>query len=451
MTYQFRMMRPGGNDTCLIETGMNLSDQDRKIFNDEIMAAYPNIEQVGFVSLTQPVPRLTMAGGEFCGNATRSAAYLALNGEPGELLMTVSGVNMPLKAGVTEKGEAFAQMPIMMEPEQIKKDGDNYIVPLQGIVQYIDFDTKKIAGKSQEEIKLIAKQEMEAKGLLNNPAVGVMFAEQTADGWSIKPVVWVRSIDTLFYETACGSGTIALTQALAFKDQQSTELSVLQPSGATINGLVIFDGMLFRYAQISGTIERLGQGIIEQKGEIFSVEAVTTDATLQSAFKTGLIKLYQQTFAAPPYLEQFSDADVRSTFTEYLKEGMVYLAKSKDTVVGFGAMLPIQNALPEDMLSQFAQRGFDLPNTWYAADLGVDRLFRNKGIGTALIKARLEKVKNGTVVMRTNENNPLSRTIYESLGFTVVPNLTQTIIGKRQDGSTKSDTRIFLSNRKESV
>jgi len=43
------------------------------------------------------------------------------------------------------------------------------------------------------------------------------------------PIVWVKEIDTFFYETACGSGTVAVC---AYCDEN--EITVLQPSGYEI-------------------------------------------------------------------------------------------------------------------------------------------------------------------------------------------------------------------------
>jgi hypothetical protein len=63
--YQFNIIKPGGNDTCII-TGVVNDQAERKKLNDLIMSNYSNVEQVGFLSDGQ----LNMAGGEFCGNAT---------------------------------------------------------------------------------------------------------------------------------------------------------------------------------------------------------------------------------------------------------------------------------------------------------------------------------------------------------------------------------------------
>lgn len=74
----------------------------------------------------------------------------------------------------------------------------------------------------------------------------------------IYPVVYVRDADTLYYETACGSGTTALGLTLAEQKGVSiNDVPIIQPSGMLIKFSVDYDGDKFGYAQISGPIEQL--------------------------------------------------------------------------------------------------------------------------------------------------------------------------------------------------
>ncbi len=67
-------LRPSGNDTALVE---GLFDKERRIeINNMILKERSDIEQVGFYKVQGQQLRLEMAGGEFCGNALRSLAYL---------------------------------------------------------------------------------------------------------------------------------------------------------------------------------------------------------------------------------------------------------------------------------------------------------------------------------------------------------------------------------------
>ena len=53
--------------------------------------------------------------------------------------------------------------------------------------------------------------------LEESEAVGVMFCENIGPKLKINPVVWVKAINTLFYETACGSGTTATCMVEAYE------------------------------------------------------------------------------------------------------------------------------------------------------------------------------------------------------------------------------------------
>jgi ribosomal protein S18 acetylase RimI-like enzyme len=273
-----------------------------------------------------------------------------------------------------------------------------------------------------------------------------MYSKLTDRGWEIAPVVWVKSIDTLFYETACGSGTIALTQALALRENTAIEnLAVIQPTGRIINASVIFDGKKFQYAQISGPIEILKTGLIENDGRVIDIEQIKTSQELNRGLQKGAISLYGESFKDKPYFEKFKPDEIVSFFQEYQERGILYFAWDNDKVIGFGAMLPVRLGLANDVVGQLvASTGIDPDNTWYCADLGVDKEYRKKGVGTNLVKVRLEAVKGKTVVMRTSINNPDSQSIYKSLGFKQIPEFTQIVEGRRQDGSIKPDTRIFF-------
>ncbi|MDH5533725.1 MAG: hypothetical protein OEX81_04855 [Candidatus Pacebacteria bacterium] len=256
MNIEYKIIRPGGNDTALV-IGLNGDPQQRKIINDAIMAQNPNVEQVGFVNLDIENVELMMAGGEFCGNATRSTAWLALNGQPGELEIKVSGVCELLKAGVKENGDSWAQMPIYQSPDRITIDDDgNAIVEMDGITQVIMNNPFEVV--DEEEVKTFAYQKLSKMGLLDSvPAAGVMLVSAENGVTKIDPVVWVRDIQTLFYESACGSGTTAVGLVRALMDQSSISQKVLQPSGMAIEVVVEFDSEQFSYAAISGPVEQL--------------------------------------------------------------------------------------------------------------------------------------------------------------------------------------------------
>ena len=90
---------PGGNDTALV-LKKGYTPKEKIAINNAILENDKTIEQVGFVDSNYE-PELQMAGGEFCGNATRSAAYYYLNGDCGEIKIKVNNKDF-INAGVYE-------------------------------------------------------------------------------------------------------------------------------------------------------------------------------------------------------------------------------------------------------------------------------------------------------------------------------------------------------------
>jgi len=275
---KFVILRPSGNDTALI-SGIIRETKERKRIADLVQQIYPNVEQVGFVNYEPGNAELMMTGGEFCGNATSSAAYHLLAGKPGEIKIKVSGVKNRISAGVTKNGEGFSQMPVYPDPSYIKQDPThpgNFLVVMEGITHYVDFDISQIRGLTELEIKTKARNKMQTLGIDKNAACGIIYARPINNKqslkfslssnykWMICPVVYVRDADTLYLETACASGTTALGLILAQRNSKSIkEMSVKQPSGLTIKVSVEFNSILFGYVQIQSYIKKIDQGILE--------------------------------------------------------------------------------------------------------------------------------------------------------------------------------------------
>ena len=55
--------------------------------------------------------------------------------------------------------------------------------------------------------------------MLKEEAAGVMFIERKNGKIILSPVVFVKEINTLFYETACGSGSVAVGIYESFKNK----------------------------------------------------------------------------------------------------------------------------------------------------------------------------------------------------------------------------------------
>ena len=87
----------------------------------------------------------------------------------------------------------------------------------------------------------------------NQKAVGIILLEKYKDIIKIYPIIWVKAIDTLYYETACGSGSLA---TLIYKNYIDSveKLEVLQPSGDVIKVELNKIKNIIQNATISGKV-----------------------------------------------------------------------------------------------------------------------------------------------------------------------------------------------------
>jgi diaminopimelate epimerase len=236
-------------------------------------------EQVGYVSfLSDGTPRLDMMGGEFCGNATRSLlAYLVevnhkslrkveTTKDSWETTVSVSGVQHVLKAQVFKTGELIdttVEMPLGATITEASFEARPVrIVTMDGITHVLlntsDF---KFSENSYREFSKKIRTELQLTEL---DAVGVIWwTANTENNFEIKPVVWVKNTDSLYYETACGSGTAALAIAIAEQSKKSISVLVQQPSGKTISANVFCDsrGAITNVA-IGGVVDIIAKGTL---------------------------------------------------------------------------------------------------------------------------------------------------------------------------------------------
>ena len=263
MEFKFQILVPGGNDTALVY-GMTegIEESWRKAVDEQIRSKYKNVEQVGFVGLPNTEnPWLTMAGGEFCGNATRSAAWFYLQGKPGNIEIAVSGVPYKLKAGVKNSLEAWSQMPIKDKREiragiyLVELEGISHIVMMQEqSKQYLAVLDENPKEGGETKLKSLAKNILEQYDLLKEPAAGVMFLENVNESLMMHPIVHVQKTQTLYYETACGSGTAAVGVVVSTRSRDGEEISILQPSSKTIN-VIVENQDVATYVEITGVID----------------------------------------------------------------------------------------------------------------------------------------------------------------------------------------------------
>lgn len=185
----------GGNSTLLV---WGCPSSEKK----EIIKKYlGEVEQIGFIETKDGLPFLNMMGGELCINGTIALASQC--GKKGKLF--TSGLQNPIFYRNTNNETSIS---LTINYKKIKKT-----ILLEGI-GYIYLKNKIQNAKSF--LNTLCAQ-------YNLPAFGIVYFRNN----KIAPFVYVKGTNSLFEETACGSGSIAfsiLTQ----------KRNIIQPTGKII-------------------------------------------------------------------------------------------------------------------------------------------------------------------------------------------------------------------------
>ncbi len=220
----FFIYSPGGNITALIETARPM---DFSAVAARVMEQRPEVEQVGFV-MPPKKPlcdfHVEMMGGEFCGNAARSAALRwCLSAKKNSAVFTVSGFDVPLTAHVQDK-----TVTLRIPGEFLKSAAqvpEGWLADFYGI-RFLVIDN--VTNKKDIE-KLVHKYRD------SMPAIGVIVLQASEKGHSIIPWVWVVSTGTLIKENACASGSIAAALVVRKQGLDLPSYSIIQPSGSVLS------------------------------------------------------------------------------------------------------------------------------------------------------------------------------------------------------------------------
>lgn len=433
---------PGGNDTALVLKS-GFTSEEKKAINDAILQKDKSIEQVGFVEDGKE-PELQMAGGEFCGNATRSAASYYLRGKPGKIKIKVNGKDI-INAGVYENGNAWCEIPLYHGKDVIiQKEFGIYQVKMNGMVSIvIQENVAKQYLKDKTRLKRIAVDFIEKYNLKDQEAVGVMFLERK-EKLKIHPVVWVRDVNTLYYETGCGSGTTATAMVEAFLTDQNQKLEIVQPSGLAIVAEITIENQHVIKAIISGKVNTDNQvKEIEVLKPKIKMEGITMKGNIRKIEIENYGDFYKmyKVFENPPYSEKFTDEEILQEYELLTSGGHVYGYYKNGICIGlvtFNKSILYNHPIH-----------YDHPNkVVYLSDVTVLEEYRGQGIGTELMKYAIEIAKHeGYEVMYMRTLQPeqsMSYGIALRLGFKKREE-TEDILRERHDlNRDKLDKRIFL-------
>lgn len=235
---------PTGNITALVESPVPVPEQPAVAA--ALMRRCPAVEQVGFVTLPETPggePRLRMAGGEFCGNASMSAAALSLLrcGETaGEqrVSLRVSGVTEPVAVHLRREGEGFrarVRMPAALAVGEqlfafegrrgmlpmVRMEGISHLLVEPGSVFFPLLRDPAAAGRAVRSFCDI----LGAEGL------GLLFLETAGGESRLTPLVYIPGSGTEFWENSCASGSSAVGMLLAARRKAPVALTLTEPGG----------------------------------------------------------------------------------------------------------------------------------------------------------------------------------------------------------------------------
>jgi diaminopimelate epimerase len=241
---------PTGNLTALVESPA--APEDRAELGARVMARFPKIEQVGFVRFpTEGRERaeLYMAGGEFCANASMSAAALwrLRRGAPSpeeeeSVSLTVSGVRGEVEVRLhQESAESFrasVRMPraLALTEESFSLGalrGALPVVRMEGIAHAIVrpdspfFALAEDRAAAEEAVRAIC-------GSIGAEALGLMFLAGEAPRLRLTPLVFVPGSGTLCWESSCASGSAAAGIFLSRAGGAPVRLELEEPGGTLL-------------------------------------------------------------------------------------------------------------------------------------------------------------------------------------------------------------------------
>lgn len=194
---------------------------------------------------------------------------------------------------------------------------------------------------------------------------------------------------------------------------------------------------------------------------------IFNDTIDDSIFNGGLCDLYAAVFSEPPEYQKWSDDEVCTAFRTYAKNGASFvIAYSDQMCVAFCVIMPLAKThrINEEALSMqgsvetsvtlsadfFASQDIDMNLAWYIADLGVDNMFRGRGVGSWLMKQALALIPETAhqVVLRVSLSNERALNWYATRGFKLLGTVKQNAIFKDHNtGAFKVIEKGFMMKR----
>lgn len=238
MTFNYWYFDPSGNTTLIVDNRDGALPREQYAACAKTLMERLDAEQVGYFERAgdPSLPgRLQMMGGEFCGNASRSFAFLLklLGLAEGDYVrIEVSGYPGALHARFLSAGETRAEVacampcPTAAAPAGLTSAPGAVAVAFDGITHMV----LKNRPCDEKTVDAVLKEVYAAPDPPD--ALGVLFWD--ADGGAMTPAVYVPAVGSLVYESSCGSGSVAVAAALAREKNAAVHDLALRQRGGVL-------------------------------------------------------------------------------------------------------------------------------------------------------------------------------------------------------------------------
>lgn len=247
MSIVLRYANPAGNITAIVESPVHPDD---RISLSKRILDLGKAEQVGFVVPPQSggEGRLQMMGGEFCGNAARSFGYLLATEHYSNgihnISVEISGIATPLTITTDlDSSTASAEMPLPLGLSTLTV-GTKMLpkVDCPGICHIIV--------EHQVPDETLVQKILAAARPLPYEAIGILFLNDL----QMTPVVYVRSTNSLVWESSCGSGSTACGWFLSRKKTDGQYTYMFSEPGGCIETTVLVSNHNVSHIAIGGPL-----------------------------------------------------------------------------------------------------------------------------------------------------------------------------------------------------
>ena len=252
MEVKLRVADPAGNITIFVTSPVE-RNLYAKVANELLAIKEFRGEQVGFIERHEDgSSHMEMMGGEFCGNASRSIGMLFArqnNVESGNVLVEITGSDRPLNTKVDFENETSEiDMPIPKRIESINVSGlGKFPIVLIDGINHIIAESVDATDENFEKFKKAVYENYDIE------AFGVMFFDKEKN--YITPAVYVKDTDTTFFESSCGSGTLATVTYLGQDLKDGVLKFDIKQPGGTIASQIYKENGEIKKITIGGVVK----------------------------------------------------------------------------------------------------------------------------------------------------------------------------------------------------